>query len=599
MKRCPGRVWILVAGLCGAGLHAAEPAPVTYHEHVAPVVLKHCAPCHHPGGSAPFPLLTYAEVAKRASDIADVVARGYMPPWLPGPGPHRFEGERRLTSEERALLRRWVDQGAVTGDPQKSPPIPAFSSEWQMGEPDLVVKLPEAYTVPAEGKDIYRNFVLPLNLDRRRYVKGWELRPHSRAAHHAFVRVDRSGEGRRRDRVDVEEGFPGMDLPAVIQAPSGHFASWQPGAAPQRNPPGLAWTLEPGTELVLQVHLQPTGRPEPFQPELGLYFTDQAPTNQPVKLGLGSFAIQIPAGSTNVVVRDEFVLPADADLLAVLPHTHYLGRRIEGRAVFPDGREEVLLLIPEWDFNWQGAYRYQEPVFLPAGTKVTMSLQFDNSAANVRNPFSPPRAVRYGPNTTDEMAELWLQLLPRDAAGASRFEQALVQRIALDTIAYNEQRLRMDPFDGMAMVNIGRARLAQRRLAEAEALFRHAVRVNPGLDEAHYYLALILRMKNRPNDAAAEFRKVLAINPDHARAHGNLGFLELEAGRQASASDHLEKAVQLDPQDALALGALGSIRRAQGRRDEAITLYRRVLALDPQNEEARDGLRQLGASPGR
>lgn len=599
MNRFRGYGGLLMGGLCHGVLTAAEPPTVTYHEEVAPVILKHCAPCHHPGGSAPFSLLTYAEVAKRASDVVDVAARGYMPPWLPAPGPHRFADERRMTSDERSLLRRWADQGAVEGDAAKSPPIPPFSSEWKMGPPDLVVKLPEAYVVPAEGKDVYRNFVLPLNLDRRRYVKGWELRPHSRAAHHAFVRVDRSGEGRRRDGADAETGFPGMDLPSVIQAPSGHFASWQPGAAPQRNPPGLAWTLEPGTDLVLQVHLQPIGRPEPFQPELGLYFTDQPPTNQPVKLGLGSFAIQIPAGSTNVVVRDEFVLPADADLLAVLPHTHYLGRRIEGRAVFPDGREEQLLLIPEWDFNWQGAYRYQTPVFLPVGTKVTMSLQFDNSTSNVRNPFSPPRTVQYGPNTTDEMAELWLQLLPRDAQGSARLEQALLQRIARDTVAYNEQRLRMDPLDGMAMVNIGRARLAQRRFAEAEALFRQAVRVRPGLDEAHYYVGLMLRMKDRANEAAAEFRKVLEINPDHARAHGNLGFLELEAGRTDAASAHLEKAVQLDPQDALALGALGSIRKDQGRRDEAAALYRRVLALDPQNEEAREGLKQLGASTAR
>ncbi len=578
-------------------VNAAETATTTFHKHIAPLVYLHCTPCHHPGGSAPFSLLTYSDAAKRAQDLADVTGRGFMPPWLPTAGPHRFEGERRLTALEKEQFRNWANSGAQEGDPAKSPPVPAYSSEWQMGPPDLVVKLSEPYTVPAEGRDVYRNFVLPLNLDRRRYVRGWEFRPHSRSAHHAFVRVDRSGEGRRRDAADLEPGFGGMDLPSVIQAPSGHFASWQPGAVAAKNPPGLAWTLEPGTDLVLQVHLQTTGKPERFQPELGLYFTDEAPTNQPVKFGLGSFALDIPAGQTNFVVRDELVLPADADLLGLLPHTHYLGRRIEGRATYPDGREEVLLLIPDWDFNWQGAYRYQKPVFLPKGTHVSFSLQFDNSTNNVRNPFDPPRPARYGPNTTDEMAELWLQLLPRDPAGAAALDRAVLARIAKDTVAYSEQRLRVNPNDGMALVNIGRARLSQGQLAEAEAFFRQATRVAPQLDEGHYYLGLIHRMKERPRDAASEFRKAIEINPNHARAHGNLGFLELDSGRLNEAAEQLKAAVALDAQDTLALGALASIHAQQGKRDEAIALFRRMLSADPGNAEAVEGLKKLGADP--
>jgi hypothetical protein len=183
-----------------------------------------------------------------------------------------------------------------------------------------------------------------------------------------------------------------MDTPNGVEAPNGHFASWQPGAAPARNPPGLGWTLEPGSDIVLQFHLQPTGRPERFQPELGLYFTDQAPTNRPIKLGLVNYTFEIPAGSTNVTARDECVLPADVDLLGVLPHTHYLGRRVEARAVRPDGTSESLLSIPDWDFKWQGAYLYRDPVFLPAGTRLTMSIRFDNSTNNLRNPFSPPKS---------------------------------------------------------------------------------------------------------------------------------------------------------------------------------------------------------------
>ena len=585
--------WVATVGLVGLSLVHGQ-STVTFHEHLAPVVFQQCAPCHRPGGSAPFSLLTYSEVARRAADLAEVTGRRYMPPWLPSPGPHPFQGERRLTESEIQLFRRWADTGAPAGDSSKSPPIPLITSDWQLGPPDLVVKLSQVYTVPAEGRDVYRNFVLPLNLDRRRHVRAWELRPHSRAAHHAFVRVDTSGEGRRLDAKDAEPGFPGMDLPAMIRPPSGHFASWQPGAAPAQNPPGLPWTLEPDTDLVLQVHLQPTGKPEPFQPELGLYFTDQAPTNQPMKLGLGSFALDIPAGSTNFVARDEFILPTDVDLLGVLPHTHYLGRRVEGKAVLPDGREEPLLLITDWDFNWQGAYRYQTPVFLPAGTKLQMALQFDNTTNNVRNPFSPPRPARYGSDTTNEMAELWIQLLPRTAEGAKRLDQALLRRIALDTVAYNEQRLRTDPNNGLALVNIGRAQLALQQMAQALAMFKHATRVAPQLDEAHYYLALVHRAQNRTQDAVAGFRKTLELNPNHARAHGNLAFLDLEAGRLEQAVGHLQEAIRLDSRDTLALVTLAKVRLRQGAKAEAADLFRKVLKVDPQNAEARAGLKAVG-----
>jgi len=566
---------------------------VTFHGQIQPLLFQHCAGCHRPGGAAPFPLLTFEEAAKRAHDLADVTARRYMPPWLPAPGSHPFVEERRLGDGDIALFRRWADAGAPRGDPAKAPPMPTWNEGWQLGKPDLVVQLPKSYTVPAEGRDVYRNFVLPLNLPQARHVRAWELRPHSRAAHHAFLRVDAVGEGRRLDGKDPEPGFPGMDVPSVIQAPGGHFASWQPGAAPQQNPPGLAWTLQPGTDLILQAHLQPTGIPESFQPELGLYFTDQAPTNQPMKLGLGSVAIDVPPGQSNVVVRDEFVLPAEVEVLGLLPHTHYLGRRIEGTAVRPDGREETLLMIPDWDFNWQGAYRFREPVRLPEGTRLRFALTFDNTTNNVRNPFSPPRRARYGPNTTDEMAELWVQLLPRTPEGRARLDKALLERIARDTVAYSRERLRLDPNDGTAWVNLGKALLSQRRLAEAETHFRKAVEVAPDLDEGHYYVGLLHRIQDRPAEARAAFLKAIQINPNHARAQGNLGFVEAESGRLPEASTHLAEALRLDPKDVLALTLLGKIRLQQGDRAAARELFRRALALDPRNPDALQGMSSL------
>ena len=569
----------------------ADPSgTVTFHTHVAPLLWRHCAPCHRPGQSGPFPLLTHEDARKHARDIAGVTARRYMPPWLPEPGPNAFRGDRRLSEKDIALLRQWVDAGTPEGDPAQSPPPPTWPSEWQLGTPDLVLRLQEPFTVPAEGRDLYRSVILPSGLTARRHVSAWELRPGSPAAHHAFVNVDRTGEARRRDALDPEPGYPGMDKPMGVEPPNGHFASWQPGAAPVRNPPGLGWTLEPDSDLVVQFHLQPTGKPEQFQPEIGLYFTDQAPTNRPIKMGLVNYTFDIPPGTTHITARDEVVLPADADLLGVLPHTHYLGRRIEAHAVRPDGRSEPLLVIPDWDFNWQGAYLYRDPVFLPAGTRVTMAITFDNSTNNVRNPFSPPRATRFGPNTTDEMAELWLQLLPRNPAGAAAFDRLGMERTVRDNLAYYDQRLRLNPNDGSALVQLGRNLLARQRLPEAEAHFRQATRAAPQLDEAHYYLGLVCRLQNRPAEAAAAFQRALEINPKNVRANGNLGLMHLAAGRLDLAAGYLATAVHLDATDILARNALGRIRLQQGRRPEAAGLFRQVLELDPSNSEARNGL---------
>ncbi|MBN8248172.1 MAG: hypothetical protein J0L84_12100, partial [Verrucomicrobia bacterium] len=373
--------------VAGAVVVVAAEVPVTFHGQVAPILHTHCAPCHRPGQPGPFPLLTYDDARKHARDVADVTARGFMPPWLPEAGAHPLEGERRLSALERDTLKRWADTGAPEGDPAQAPPARTWPSGWQLGTPDLVLRVETPFTVPAEGRDVYRSFVLPTGLTQRRHVAAWELRPGSRAAHHAFLFVDRSGEARRRDALDAVPGFSGMDTPSGVESPNGHFASWQPGAAPARNPTGLGWTLEPGSDVMLQFHLQPTGRPEVFQPEIGLYFIDQAPTNRPVKLGLVNYGFQIPAGATHVTAREEFVLPAPVTVLGVLPHAHYLGRRIEARAVRPDGTVDPLLVIPDWDFNWQGTYSFRDPVELPAGTRLTMAVTFDNSTNNVRNPF--------------------------------------------------------------------------------------------------------------------------------------------------------------------------------------------------------------------
>lgn len=569
-----------------AAAAAAADAPVTFHEHVAPVLRRHCVVCHHDTEDAPFPLVTFADARKHGRECVDVTRRGFMPPWLPAPGIlGGFEGERHLPPEEARLFQRWVEAGMPEGDASRGGPPAEPPSDWQLGVPDLVVRMPAAYTVPAEGRDVYRHFVLPVTMDRKRWVRAWQFRPRSRAVHHIFLMLDRTSEGRRRDAADAEPGFPGMDTPVGIELPTGHFSSWQPGAGARRLPAGMAWALEPGMDLVVQMHLQPLGRPEPFQAEVGFYFTDQPPTREPVKLALLNYDIDLPPGSSNVVVGDELVLPAAVDLLGFLPHTHYLGRRIEAKASLPDGTSRDLFLIPDWDFNWQGDYALKQPHRLPAGTRVSVAFTFDNSEANPRNPFHPPQRVRYGVNTTDEMAELWLQLLPVDPADSPRFRQLAFERGIRDLESSNRQRLRIDPRDARAMVNLGRASLARRQPSEARSHFTAAAATDPSSDEAHYYLGVLHRLANQPEEARREFEQAVALNPRNARALGNLGILHLSANRAEPAARYLGEAIRQNPHDAVATSALGALRLSQNQVPEALELLTRAQRLDPEDQD--------------
>jgi hypothetical protein len=394
---------------------------ITFNKDIAPIIFSRCSPCHHEGQSAPFNLLTYHDVEKRKKQIADLTQRGYMPPWLPEGDYGEFANDRRLTSEEKGLIEQWVQEGAREGLSEELPQLPHWQGNWLLGKPDLVVTMPKPYLLGEQGTDVYRNFVLPVPIQTNRYVRAIELAPgNSKIVHHAFIKVDSTGSSRALEARESEPGFPGMDAPA--QMPDGQFLTWQPGKVPLPSPDGLAWRLQKGSDLVLQLHMNRTGKPETIQSSVGLYFTDRAPTNSCFKLVLTSIAIDIPAGEQNHVIEDSYVLPLDLDVLAVLPHAHYLAREMRGYAVLPEGVKKPLLLIRKWDFNWQGEYRYAEPVRLPRGTRLCLQFTYDNSTNNVRNPNTPPKRVVDGPQSMDEMCELWFQVLPRHKDELARLE---------------------------------------------------------------------------------------------------------------------------------------------------------------------------------
>jgi len=311
--------------------------------------------------------------------------------------------------------------------------------------------------------------------------------------------------------------------------------------------------------------MTPSGRPEQVQAQVGLYFTSEPPTNTLYKFELANFTINIPSGATNYIVHDSYRMPVDADLLAVLPHTHYLGRRLEGTATLPDGSRQSLLLIKEWDFDWQGDYRYVRPVFLPAGTLLEMNYSFDNSTNNINNPNHPPKPVAYGPQSSDEMAELWFQVLPRkmtDRAVLDRDYQRNALHLFLDLYA---KRLAENPKDTEALIKMGQTLMMAGRYNEAEQKLRAAISGGDSSGEANYFLAVTLQIVGRGEEARAAFEETLRINPKKSKAAGYLGYIYLNRGDLNLAETHFLLALKLDPLDQLSKQGLDKVVQAKVR----------------------------------
>jgi hypothetical protein len=402
---------------------------VTFSRQIAPILYRHCAPCHRPGQTAPFPLLSYPDAAPRAAAIAAAVASRAMPPWKADPQPHRFEGERRLTETEIKLLSTWARNGAPLGDPNLLPSPPVFSDDPTLGPPGLTLRMSQPFAIPASGGDLYQCFVLPVALERDRWVRAIEFRPDNRSAlHHALVFADTSGTARRRATEDRSgTAYPCFGIPGFLPAAS--YGGWSPGMTPLPYPEGTAFRLPKGADVVLQLHYHPTGKPERDQSSVRFYFTDTAPTRGLMDVALGSRRIDIPAGEARYVVRDHFTLPVAVELTGVIPHAHYICRRMRGWAILPGGRRVNLITIRDWDFNWQHHYRYKKPLVLPAETRLEMEFVYDNSAANPRNPNSPPQRVQWGPGSTDEMAGLHFQVIPVRSEDVRELGQSLWGKI--------------------------------------------------------------------------------------------------------------------------------------------------------------------------
>ena len=618
-------MWVVLAPALMSGA-PAQPA-VTFYKHIAPMIYQNCSPCHRPGESAPFPLLSYDDVKKHSPQIATVTKSRFMPPWLPEAGHGDFAEERRLTDAQIQLIQDWVKAGSPAGPPVRGQAPPVYSSEWQGGTPDLVLRVSKPYQLAADGGEVFWNFIMPVPITTTRWVKAIEVRPGSaRVFHHANVVLDRSGAARRQEATPGA-GFEGMDLTIEEETfdPDGHFLSWKPGSKPVEAEEGMAWRADPGMNLVLNVHLRPSGKPEIINPEIALYFTDKPQSKFPMLVQLEHDGIiDIPPGEHDFLVTDEFRCTMDLNVLAVYPHAHYLGKLLEGYATLPDGTKKWLIRIPDWDLSWQGVYRLKSPLLLPAGTVVSMRYHYDNSADNGRNPNNPPKQVVGGNQAINEMGHLWLQVLPASGGDQrAKLQESLVrQRLekypddfsanytmgdllltqgdAAGAAVHFGKASAADPRSALAATEWGIALFTASRLPEAEVQFKRALNIDPNYTDARFDLASVEAAGAEWEAAAGDFRRAMLERPEDSRARQHLGEVLVlwadtlfKTGKHQDALVRYREALELRPGDAQLHGKTGVALAQLARLDEAQAEFETALRIDPKSEPAKQTLEVL------
>ncbi len=453
-------------GLCaiavtpsGGVLAAQAPPSPTFATEVASIVYDHCVVCHRPGQAAPFSLLSYDDVKKRGTLIASVTARRYMPPWhaTPAPGFPAFRDDRRLSEADIATIKTWVDTGMAAGDLTKAPQPPTFAAGWTLGEPDVVLSFPHPIDVPAEGPDLYRNIVLPLDLPSDRWITAVDYEPSARkVVHHALFFLAPASEAANVNENDI---LPGLNVRSLFGGggggrgrgaggggggrqggAAGGIGGWVPGMTPRFFPDGVAQSLPAHTSVIAQLHLHPSGKAEHEEGRIAIYFAKKPPVKSltsvqvPPMFGF-AMGIDVPPGEQRYVIKDSFVLPVDVEALGARGHAHYLAKEMKLTATLPDGSTRGLLWINDWDFGWQDSYFYNTPLMLPKGTRLDAEISYDNSAGNPRNPNTPPKRVTWGLGSFDEMGSMTLLAAAPSGGDRAALRQALTSHFRQQLIA--------------------------------------------------------------------------------------------------------------------------------------------------------------------
>lgn len=575
----------------------AAGSTVTYAQQIAPILYKNCTTCHHDGGAGPFSLMTYADARRWGPQVLRVTQSRYMPPWLPEPGYGDFADNRRLSDADLDLIRHWVNTGMAQGDAADAPAPPHYSATWELGTPDLVLKTVKPYTLAASGTDVFRNFVLPYPLKQTHYIRAVEIRPGTpQIVHHANLLIDRRASFRRAHPNGWQDGIAGMELQVDAGStfdPDSHFLFWKPDTPVLIEPEGMPWRLDPGNDLILNMHLKPSGKAETMQAEVGLYFTDKPPDKQPMLLQLeDDAALDIPAGRTDFVVQDEMKLPVGVDVLGVYPHAHYLGRDLQGYAILPSGEKKWLIWIRNWDIDRQSVYRYRKPVFLPKGTVLHMRYTYDNSSANIHNPNNPPVRVKAGNRSVDEMGHLWLQVLPLNQPAGSPDPRILLEQ------AWMQNKLRKNPKDTIAHFNLAGAYMGEADYQKAAATYRSELAVDPSDARTLTALGVAYEKAGDAPQAVETYQKAIKLEPGSMDARFDLGRLELNHDNAVGAEKQFRAILQEAPDDASAHNGLGLALLKEQEPEEAQAEFEKTLKLNPQDAAALDGLAQLAIASG-
>lgn len=401
-------------------------AGVTFHKDVEPILQKRCQGCHRPGEAAPMSFLTYAEVRPWAKAIRNAVLQRKMPPWLADPAHGKFANDNSLTPLEREVLSAWAGGGTPRGNPKDAPAPLKFTEGWSIGQPDAVIEMPRGFSVPASGTVPYQYIIAPTHFTEDKWIQAAEIRPGDRSVlHHVwvFARPPDSPVWKTQPLgqfIDVEAlerqrqaaRKPGAPDPDMFSSGLGMDAiqSYTPNSVAVRHPDGQAKLIKAGSTLVFQLHYTASGKVATDRTRIGLIFARQPPAQRVKTVNVQNFAFSIPAGAPDHPISARARLHRDITLLSLRPHMHLRGKDFEYRVTYPNGRSEILLRLPRWDFNWQLTYRLAEPKLLPKGTLIEILGHFDNSANNPYNP-DPKSPASYGEQTWEEMFAALMDIL--------------------------------------------------------------------------------------------------------------------------------------------------------------------------------------------
>jgi peroxiredoxin len=407
--------------IIGRAVKVKPSGDVTYTKHIAPLLQEHCVSCHRPGQVGPFALVDYEEVKGWSEMIKEVVAEGRMPPWLASSKFGHFSNDPRLSDDEKKMIFAWVDNGCPQGDPADLPEPRKWVDGWTIGEPNQVVHMKEVYKVPAEGVIPYKMFYLDPGWREDKWIQAAEVLPADRGVvHHIIAAIippggaagEGEGEATSSSNAGGDSASSASDqtrrrrlrsTPMGDEFGGSKLTSYVPGRPPTVYPAGIAMFAPAGSKLMLQIHYTPNGRETEDRSYIGVIFAEPGSVKKRAHvLGCTGYDFAIPPHDPNYLVKAEMPIHKDQLLLSMSPHMHLRGKSFRYEAVFPDGKSEILVDVPKYDFNWQLTYELAQPKLLPAGSKLLCTAYFDNSADNIANP-DPTITVTWGPQTWDEM----------------------------------------------------------------------------------------------------------------------------------------------------------------------------------------------------